>query len=432
MPPKTPLPASQGASPLALDQASAKTRSTRNAAGLAHIDAQQQQRARAAAVMKAAGGPAANVVALLRANPVMMIGAVAVLFGIGFGAYVYLQIAHPGIFVSTPAAQPVPSPQTTPAPPAAKSVETAAPVASPAAATASPEPPAPASAPAKPASSGTIAAPAKTSSAPTPLPAASVISSTATQETDKAPAQERGAGSDQRSARGSLRENVPAGPAASSRQPAVADAGPPARERIAVSATNAQPRLNPVLTQAYGLLQSGNTTEAHALYTKLLQAEPLNIDALLGLAYIAGQERRTDEATKLYLRILELNPRHTLAQAGLIGLMGRADPAASESRLKQLIAREPSAFLHFVLGNLYAEQSQWAQAQQSYFQAHHLEPSNPDYAYNLAVGLDHLRQAKLALNYYRRAEQLASAQGRANFDVTHARERIRVLSSGLE
>ena len=47
-----------------------------------------------------------------------------------------------------------------------------------------------------------------------------------------------------------------------------------------------------------------------------------------------------------------------------------------------------------MLGNLYADQSQWAPAQQAYFQAHHLEPDNPDYAYNLAVGLDHAAPAE--------------------------------------
>jgi tetratricopeptide (TPR) repeat protein len=229
-------------------------------------------------------------------------------------------------------------------------------------------------------------------------------------------------------------DNAP-GPAARAPKaaaPQAAEATQAQRERIAVSPTNAQPRLNPALAQGYTLLQSGKVEEAHALYTKVSQSEPLNIDALLGLAYIAGRESRTDEATQLYIRILQLDPRHALAQAGLISLMGRADPAASESRLKQLIAREPSAFLHFVLGNVYAEQSQWSQAQQSYFQAHHLEPGNPDYAYNLAVGLDHLKQAKLALNYYRRAEQLASSHGRANFSLEHARQRIGALASQVE
>ena len=85
-----------------------------------------------------------------------------------------------------------------------------------------------------------------------------------------------------------------------------------------------------------------------------------------------------------------------------------------------------------MLGNVYAEQSQWSQAQQSYFQAHHLEPGNPDYAYNLAVGLDHLRQAKLALNYYRRAAELTGTQGRGNFSLDHVRERISALAAQLE
>ena len=211
--------------------------------------------------------------------------------------------------------------------------------------------------------------------------------------------------------------------------PIAARPAEPARERIAVTSTAAQPRLNPSLSEAYANLQSGDTDGARALYGKVAQDEPLNIDALLGLAYIAAQENRSEDATRLYLKILQLNPRHAIAQAALIGLMGRADPAASESRLKQLIAREPAPFLHFILGNLYADQGLWSQAQQSYFQAHTLEPGNPDYAYNLAVGLDHLRQQKLALEFYGRAEQLAAAQGRANFNLAHARERIRILSS---
>jgi tetratricopeptide (TPR) repeat protein len=193
-----------------------------------------------------------------------------------------------------------------------------------------------------------------------------------------------------------------------------------------------QPRLNPALSQAYGALQAGNLEQSGSLYAKVAQSEPLNIDALLGMAYIAAQENRTDDAVKLYVRILQLNPRHAATQAALIGLMGRADPLSAETRVKQLIAQEPSPFLHFVLGNVYADQSQWAQAQQCYFQAHHLEPDNPDYAYNLAISLDHLSQSKLALGFYRRAEQLAATQTRANFNLLHARERITALSKKLE
>jgi tetratricopeptide (TPR) repeat protein len=238
-------------------------------------------------------------------------------------------------------------------------------------------------------------------------------------------------------ARGSIRTtpeapNVAAAPAVAPAGRAAAAEPAQPRERIAVTSASAQPRLNPSLSQAYTALQAGRTDEARTLYSTVAQSEPLNVDALLGLAYIAARENRTDDAVGFYLRILQLNPRNAAAQGALIGLMGRADAVASESRLKQLISREPSAFLHFVLGNLYADQSLWAQAQQSYFQAHHLEPENADYAYNLAVGLDHLRQSKVALNYYRRADQLAASSGRSNFNLAFARERIAALSSQLE
>ena len=65
--------------------------------------------------------------------------------------------------------------------------------------------------------------------------------------------------------------------------------------------------------------------------------------------------------------------------------------------------------LHFTLGNQLAQQGRWAEAQQEYFKAFAAEPDNADFAYNLAVSLDHLRQPRLALEYYRRA--LALAEG---------------------
>jgi tetratricopeptide (TPR) repeat protein len=204
------------------------------------------------------------------------------------------------------------------------------------------------------------------------------------------------------------------------------------RSAIAVSQTNPEPTVNPVHTQAYSALQSGQSDEARRLYGQMANAEPRNVDALLGLAAIAAQRGEVEEASRRYLQILELEPRHALAQSGLIALLGRADPLSAETKLKQLIAREPSAHLHFTLGNLHAEQSQWAAAQQAYFQAHHLEPANPEYAYNLAVALEHISQPKLALGFYRRAAQLAAARGRANFSLSQVQERIGKLAAQVE
>jgi Flp pilus assembly protein TadD len=206
----------------------------------------------------------------------------------------------------------------------------------------------------------------------------------------------------------------------------------PSRAAVAVSRSSPEPSINPLHTQAYAALQSGQADEARQLYGQMASAEPRNVDALLGLAAIAAQRGEVEEASRRYLQILELEPRHALAQSGLIALLGRADPLAAESRLRQLIAREPSAHLHFTLGNLHAEQSQWAAAQQAYFQAHHLEPANPDYAYNLAVALEHVSQPKLALGFYRRAQQLAAARGRANFSLPQVQERIAKLGAQVD
>ena len=75
------------------------------------------------------------------------------------------------------------------------------------------------------------------------------------------------------------------------------------------------------------------------------------------------------------------------------------------------------------------EQNKWPQAQQAYFQAHSLDPRNPDYAYNLAIGLEHLGQQKIALEYYRKALQLTSERGSGNFDPARIQARIAQLAA---
>lgn len=185
------------------------------------------------------------------------------------------------------------------------------------------------------------------------------------------------------------------------------------------------------LMSAYQALEKGQLDEAERLYRQALAAEPRNIDAMLGLASALAQRNRANEATQIYMRVLEVDPRNTYAQAGLLNIGGKADPIAAETRLKQLIAREPSAYLYFSLGNLYAEQRQWAAAQSAYFQAFSLAPDNPDYAFNLAVGLENISQPKLALDYYRKAIALAQARGHAQFALAPAQTRIRSLESML-
>jgi uncharacterized protein HemY len=122
--------------------------------------------------------------------------------------------------------------------------------------------------------------------------------------------------------------------------------------------------------------------------------------------------------------VLEADPANVTAQAALINLRGQSDSGPSESRLKILLASQPeSPSLHFALGNLYARQGRWSEAQQAYFQAYALEPDNADTLFNIAVSLDHLRQNKLAAQYYRMALNAAETR-RSAFDQNAVGKRL--------
>lgn len=216
----------------------------------------------------------------------------------------------------------------------------------------------------------------------------------------------------------------------SSSAPAVAMPAAPRQEtaRAPLVITKAPAKIDPTLERAYDAFERGDFSTARQDYQRVLAAEPLNRDALLGLAAIDLREQRYESAESRYVKLLEIDPRDMHAQAGLISMRGQADAIGSESRLKNLLAAQPDAtFLNFTLGNQYAAQRRWPEAQQAYFKAYAADPENPDYAFNLAVSLDHLRQPKLALEYYQKALALATRQVAA-FSKAQADARIRELS----
>jgi tetratricopeptide (TPR) repeat protein len=186
--------------------------------------------------------------------------------------------------------------------------------------------------------------------------------------------------------------------------------------------------LDPEIERGYLALQNNDLATARESYRRVLAREPVNRDALLGLAAVALRTGDLDSAEAGYLRLLELDPRDAQAAANLIALHGQLDPVASESRLKTLLASQPdSGPLHFVLGNQYARQSRWSEAQEAYFKAYSVNPDNADYAFNLAVSLDQLRQKKPALEYYQRALQLAEKRS-ASFNPAQVQVRVQELS----
>jgi tetratricopeptide (TPR) repeat protein len=196
------------------------------------------------------------------------------------------------------------------------------------------------------------------------------------------------------------------------------------RPSIAVNPASMQ--VDPQLERAYEAVQRNDLEVAREIYQGVLQREPNSRDALLGMATIDVKTRNYEIAEARYLRLLELDPRDGYAHAGLLALR-QADPVASESRLKNLLTSQPeSPQLYFALGNQYALQSRWSEAQQAYFRALAADPENPDYAFNLAVSLDHLHQKVQAVEFYRRSLALGERRP-ATFDRALAAARARDL-----
>ena len=182
------------------------------------------------------------------------------------------------------------------------------------------------------------------------------------------------------------------------------------------------------LQQAYRAFLAGDGESAAQAYRTALRHEPGNRDARLGLAAVATRAGRWEEAAGHYARLLVSHPADTVARAALIAIDER-DPVRGESRMKALLRTEPrAAYLHFNLGNLYAAQSRWPEAQQSYFNAYRFDRGNADYAYNLAVSLDHLSQSQSALGLYREALVLSQSRP-AGFTAAAVRQRIRDLGT---
>ena len=232
-----------------------------------------------------------------------------------------------------------------------------------------------------------------------------------------------------------------------SREPGIADRPPPPKSakrsppsaafdaeitsgqvRIAHAAPGEHEPTRRALTRAYAAFVAGDLSAAKAGYQRVLATHPRQIDAWLGLGAIALANNQLTEAQRDYQQVLAEQSEHPVAIAAL-ELIESGARDGSEARLKLLLDRGIDApYLHFALGNLYARHARWPDAQAAFFNALRGSPNNADYAYNLAVALEHLQQPKVALAYYQKAKQSAG-RGRIAFNPALVEARISALTS---
>ena len=205
-------------------------------------------------------------------------------------------------------------------------------------------------------------------------------------------------------------------------------------ELIKISRSISTDKNSALINNAYQEYLAGDYDAAEKNYRSVLKKLPENRDALLGLAAISIRKGHVRQAYANYLEVLRLYPGDSVAEAALINFQRNGDYVKNESILKTFIQREPdNSFLYYSLGHLHAVQRRWPEAQQSFFNAYRIETSNPDYAFNLAVSLDHIGQQQSAIDYYNVALKLAdnSTVGFAavSFDRVVVISRINALSS---
>ncbi|HEY9200196.1 MAG TPA: tetratricopeptide repeat protein [Gammaproteobacteria bacterium] len=210
-----------------------------------------------------------------------------------------------------------------------------------------------------------------------------------------------------------------------------------AESRIHIQQSSREDPLESLIMNAYNAFQRGDYGRAETLYQQVLTDEPRNRDANLGLAAIALKQQRYEYAKQKYLALLQLNPKDSLAIAGLSSLsqvsaQNLADSGLSESQLKFMLKEQPdAAHLYFALGSLYAAKNQWPQAQSAYFSAWSGDSNQADYAFNLAVSLDHINQPQQALQYYQLSLKLMRSSA-ANFSATQVEQRINSLQEAMQ
>jgi tetratricopeptide (TPR) repeat protein len=181
------------------------------------------------------------------------------------------------------------------------------------------------------------------------------------------------------------------------------------------------------LREAYNAYKTGDDSLAMTRYNQVLEVDPANRNALLARAAINVQNGNSNAAIKDYQTLLLHNPKDSVAMTSLIAV-ANLSPLETESQLKLMIRDEPdSPYLNFALANAYGAQNRWQEAQGYYFKALENNPQDPNYAYNLAVSLEHIAQPVAALSYYQRALDNIN-HGLATFNREIVNQRMEILA----
>lgn len=162
--------------------------------------------------------------------------------------------------------------------------------------------------------------------------------------------------------------------------------------------------ISSLLNNAWNSWHEGDVVAAERDYRSVLEKQPSNRDALIGMLVVTQSQSSTlAQAQEIAARLNELYPNDEEVSTLTANVQGTAIKN-SESKLKNQIQKEPNnASAFYQLGIFYANEKRWSEAQSIFFKAVALDSGQPEYLANLAISYDQLGKTGLAADMYQRA-----------------------------
>ncbi len=188
--------------------------------------------------------------------------------------------------------------------------------------------------------------------------------------------------------------------------------------------------INYELEKAYNALLSGQSNAAITIYKEVLKNDPLNEDALFGLATTYHRAGQIEAARPLYGKLLAQNPSHRSALNNFLVLVADEAPQEALLQLEALEKKSPDfSPIPAQMAVIYQKNGDFAKASEKMFKAVSLAPENLTYRYNLAILMDKQRNYEEATKLY---GQLVQAHARGEVipgNITAIQERLTFLRS---
>lgn len=176
---------------------------------------------------------------------------------------------------------------------------------------------------------------------------------------------------------------------------------------------------------AKAAIKQRDATQAIALYEQAIAADPRNVAAHEGLAFVCFMTRQLDRAAELFLRVTRLDPRRVEPLINLGAVHNRQEDFAGAARvLRQALTKDRrNADAYYNLALAYRGQKQLSMAVNAYKEAIRLRPEMIEAHANLGNTLLEMKNNAQAVLAFERALSIDPTFKRAQVGLARAQDK---------